>query len=639
LPFSILLVFFPFAEWYDAVFGCQLLEDGPMRRAMWMALAGVMTSFALVAAQTPDDAILERMKKDIFHLASDELQGRGVETKGNFLAGDYIAKQFADAGLKPGGPKGEWFQSFEIAGGAKLDGVNTLTLRGPESKESSLKIGKEFQVMGVTGSGKASGELFFAGFGITVKDDKKFSYDDFKDADVKGKVVVVLRHTPRWNVTDKEKAFPNKDENAGLDRKVAQAATHKAAAVIVVNDLAEAKTDDLLTFEYLASASQVAIPVAQVKRSVIDEVFRSALNMSLEEIEKKIGEDLKPQSQPLKGWSVAIETHTKRTAIPARNVVGVLEGNGPLAKETVVLGAHYDHLGMGGRGSREKGGGKGQIHHGADDNASGTTTLIELARRFGGMKERQGRRLVFLAFSGEELGLLGSRHYTNKEPLFPLESTVGMVNLDMVGRSTEDPKTKKEKLTIHGSGTAKGLDKLLEKTNPGFQISLKPEGTGPSDHDSFFRKSIPVVFFFSGFHDDYHKPSDTADKINIPAMKKIADYAQAITADFASEATRPVFVKAEGKPTPSGGGKGPRLGIMPDYDEAKNGLLVGGVTPGGAASKAGVKDGDLIVEIGGRPVTNISTYMAIMGDQKAGQPVEIGLMREGKKLKLQVTPQ
>ncbi|MBX9679128.1 MAG: M28 family peptidase [Gemmataceae bacterium] len=610
-----------------------------MRLAIWLALLGAGTTCALAAADTPDNAILERMKKDIFFLASDECQGRGVETKGNFLAGDYIAKQFADAGLKPGGAKGEWFQPFEIAGSAKLEGTNTLALKGPQAQETTLKIGKDFQVMGVSGSAKVTAELFFVGFGITVKDDKKFTYDDYKDTDVAGKIVVMLRHTPRWNATEKDAAFPNKDEHAGLDKKVALASTRKAAGVIIVNDATEIpRKDDLLNFDYLASASPVAIPVAQVKRNVIDGVFRSALNMSLEEIEKKIDLDLKPQSQALPGWSIAIETSAKRIAIPARNVVGVLEGNGPNAKETVVIGAHYDHLGLGGRGSREKGGGKGQIHHGADDNASGTTSILEVARRFGAMKDRQGRRLVFIAFSGEELGLLGSRHYC-KEPLYSLESTVGMVNLDMVGRVSEDPKTKKEKLTIHGSGTAKGLDKLLEKINPGFQLSLKPEGTGPSDHDSFFRKSIPVVFFFSGFHDDYHKPTDTADKINLSGMKKIADYAQSITTAWADEPARPVFVKAEGKSTPTSGAKGPRLGIMPDYEEGKQGLLVGGVTPMGPASKSGVKEGDLIVEIGGRPVTNISTYMAIMGDQKAGQPVELGILRDGEKMKVQVTPQ
>ncbi len=307
-----------------------------------------------------------------------------------------------------------------------------------------------------------------------------------------------------------------------------------------------------------------------------------------------------------------------------------------------MIGAHYDHLGFGGMGSRspkEK-----AIHHGADDNASGTSAMMELARRFAGHKDRQGRRLVFMAFTAEESGLIGSRYYTNRDPLFAIKDTVTMVNLDMVGRLRADPKSNKDKLTVEGTGTAKGFDAMLEKLNPGFQLIKKPGGNGPSDHDSFYNQKIPVVFFFTGFHDkgsdDYHKPSDTSDKVNIPGMDRIVDYAEKVIAQLASDAARPEYVAIASAFTPSpGAGKGPRLGIMPDYEEDKPGVLVSGLSKDGPADKGGLKAGDLIVSIAGRPVTNLNAYMTIMGQQKSGQPLEVSVIRGDKKLLLKVVPQ
>jgi hypothetical protein len=214
----------------------------------------------------------------------------------------------------------------------------------------------------------------------------------------------------------------------------------------------------------------------------------------------------------------------------------------------------------------------------------------------------------------------------------------------MVGRLRADPKTEKDKLTIEGTGTAKGFDAVLEKLNPGFQLNKKPGGFGPSDHDSFCRQNIPVVFFFTGFHDkgadDYHRPTDTADKVNVAGMDKIVDYAEQVIVKLSTDPKRPEFVAVGSSFTPSpGAGKMARLGIMPDYDEAKPGVLVDDVSKGGPAEKAGVKAGDLIVEIAGRPVTNLQTYMAIMGQQKAGETLDVTVTRGGKKMQLKVVPQ
>ena len=323
--------------------------------------------------------------------------------------------------------------------------------------------------------------------------------------------------------------------------------------------------------------------------------------------------------------------------LPLKNVVGVLEGSGDLASETVVIGAHYDHLGYGGGGSLA-GTKKMAIHHGADDNGSGTTSILELARRFADRKNRSGRRLVFMTFSGEELGLLGSAHYC-KNPLFPLAGTVAMVNLDMVGRLTSNPETKKEKLLIEGSGTAKTFDALLNRLNEkyDFQMSKKASGFGPSDHASFYSKEIPVIFYWTGLHSDYHRPSDTSDKINIRGMAKIVDLAEETIDYLAQVAERPQYVKV-GNPMGMGigTGAGPTLGVQPDYSDEMEGLLITAVTDGRPAAKAGLKGNDRIVELDGKPVKNITGYMALMRSYKEGDTIEVGIIRDGRKTALKV---
>ncbi len=610
----------------------------PRARLMHNPLILGLLYLAAVAAHgmAEDDPVLSRMRRDITFLASDEFEGRGPGTAGINKAADYIAGQFAQAGLKPGGVKGTYFQPFTVSGQPKLAGPNSLRLRGPLGQEIELVQGKQFEVMGTSGSGKIAAPLVFAGYGVTASN---INYDDFKGVDVAGKIVVVLRHTPRWS----NKAVPfdgqHKDEHAALIRKQGLAEAAKAAAIILVNDQSEAG-DKLMSFNYIAGlASSAAIPSIQVRRSVLDAIMLSSTGMSLKETEQAIDRDLKPRSMPLAGWTAAVETHVERNIIPVKNVVAVVEGSGPLADQTVVVGAHYDHLGYGGRGSLAPN--KKAIHHGADDNGSGTTTMMELARRFAAVPERQGRRLVFMAFSAEEMGLLGSRHYCNKEPLFPLSQTVAMVNLDMVGRMSADPKTGKSKLIVEGIKTAKNFDNMIAEltSESDLQIIKKPGGTGPSDHDSFYRKDIPVFFFWTGMHKDYHRPTDTSEKINVAGMRRIADLAEKVIMRLATEKARPEYVKVASSFTASPSGKIPRLGIMPNYESEKEGVLIGGVTDGGPAAKAGMKAGDQIIELAGRPVPNLNTYMAVIGQQQRGRPVDITVLRNGKKMNLKVTPQ
>lgn len=336
-------------------------------------------------------------------------------------------------------------------------------------------------------------------------------------------------------------------------------------------------------------------------------------------------------------------------ALEAYNVVGILEGTDAVLKnEAIVIGAHYDHLGKGGMGSLAAN--SKEIHHGADDNASGTSALIELARQFA--KEKKNKRtIIFIAFGGEEEGLLGSRFYVNN-PIFPIEKTVAMLNMDMVGRLNEN------KLTVGGIGTANEWKSLVETKNiieiiqaqldkdapivkgakPLFALQLNEDGFGPSDHSSFYGKQIPVLFFFTGTHFDYHKPSDTADKINYEGLEKIMNYVGEIVRSVDQNPTRPTYKVA---PTSSTGGRmsfNVTIGVIPGYGDGNDGMPLDGVRDGSPAAIAGLKTGDKIVKFAGKEVKNVQDYTKILGELKADTEYEIEIMRGTERLVFKIKP-
>jgi Zn-dependent M28 family amino/carboxypeptidase len=592
-------------------------------------------------AETSSPSI-ERMKKDLSFLASDVCEGRGPETVGINKAADYIATAFKGIGLRPALPDGSYFQNFSIPGTARLGSPNQLALEGPLGQRLELTPGKQFAVCGLTASGKASAGVVFAGYGITAKpgkDDEGPEYDDYAGLDVKGKVVIVLRKTPRFS--SKVPFAPDAERRyAPLVTKIANAEQHKAAALLFVNDHeTAAKSDDLMPFDYAAGGGRAEFPVLHVRRALVDQMLQTSARTTLAELETDIDRDLKPRSVELTGWSAQLCATVDRPEVKVKNILGVLDGKGPLAKEYVVIGAHYDHLGRGDPGSLA--GGSKAIHYGADDNGSGTTAVLELARRFAAQPEREGRSLVFMLFTGEERGLLGSVYYC-KNPVLPLKDTAAMINLDMVGRLRADEKTKKDKLEIGGVGTAKTFEPLLDKLNASYNFDLKKtrSGEGPSDHTSFYRKEVPVFFFFTGMHAQYHRPTDTPDLVNYEGMKKVVDMVEELTADLAAEKERPVWQKTASSGMTPGRAGVPTIRFMPgEYDEDETrGVPVGGVMEGGPADKAGLKKGDWIVEVGGVPVKNMGGYMKAMGAQKGGEPVEMVVMRDGKKITLKVTP-
>lgn len=594
-------------------------------------LAPALALFLLAPALRANDPI-GRMERDLVFLAGEDCEGRGLKTQGIHKAAAYIAAEFQAAGLKPAFPDG-YFQPFAVKESFLEAGPHKLALAGPDGKELDLTFGKTFTVSGLSGKGTVGGGLVFAGFGISS--DK---YDDYKDLDVTNKVVLVLRQNPRARAK-KDVLFTEEEtrKHAPLVEKIKLASKNKAAAIVFLNDKDMAGKDDpLMSFEYASEDGKVGtIPVVHAKRADIDRALAAA-GKSLADLEAAIDKDLKPQSFTLAGWTAKVQTAVGVKEIPAKNVVGYLEGSGPLKDETVVLGAHYDHLGRGERGTKQPG--TNAVHYGADDNGSGTTALMELARRYGARKDREGRRLVFVAFSGEERGLLGSLHYCDK-PAFPLDKTVAMLNMDMVGRVRPDDKDHKDRLVVGGIGTAKSFEKLLDDANAqsGFHLSKDRSGVGPSDHTSFYLAKVPVYFFFTGEHAEYHTPKDRAETINFSGILKVADLVDRMATTIASAKERPEYVAGAGG---SLGGKpgGPKLGVMPRYEESGDGMEISGVMPGGAAEAAGLKKGDKITAIAGKPVKNVQDYMAAMSGLKRGEDVELTVSRDGKTLKVKASP-
>jgi len=612
-----------------------LIMVGRIKHAIGMS-ALLMLCSSLIAADNPidmGDAPTEaRLKVDIFYLASKECEGRGPATQGIDRAANHIANQFKAAGLKALGADNSFFQPFTIPG-MILDAPAKLAFRGPGESKIEPKAG-EFTANALTTGGELKDvPVVFAGYGIKSGELK---YNDYDNLDVRDKLVLVLRDTPKAGKAEAKTWEPL----GSLTKKIQTAEKEGAAGLVFVNDSATAD-DELPDHSWLAYQRQPTgkIPVYHLARKVAESLFEKS-DKSLEDREAAIVENLKPESGDLKGVTASGQIKATFGKIPLKNVVGVVEGNGPLANETIVVGSHYDHLGYGGTGGSLARVKKPVVHPGADDNGSGTTAMMELARRFASMKDRQGRRVVFMAFSGEELGLFGSKHYC-ENPLLPLDKTVAMLNLDMVGRLPRDMNTGKDLLLVEANTTAKEWNGIVEKLNEkhGFKLKMDSKGIkGDSDHFSFYKKNLPVLFLWTGIHPDYHRPTDVAEKIDLPGMRKIVNIGTDLVKELSTTTSPPKYQKT----TEGGGGgsaRGPRIGIMPDYNSDKEGVLLEGVSDGGPAEKAGLKKGDLIVEVAGKPVKDLMVYLSVMTTQKAGQEVEFVVLRDGKRVTIKVKPE
>ncbi len=594
-----------------------------------------------------DAALKDRLRAAVEWLASPDREGRGPGTKGIDAAGRWVAEQFAAIGLSAGGPDAavDRFQPFAMTLDAKLGpgDRNTCEIVGPAAADGGprvirLELGKDFTPLAAGGSGAFDLPLVFAGYGITAP---KEHYDDYgprkgaaEPLPAKGAAVILLRQEPQKD--DPHSVFDGNQASqyAALTRKVANASEHESGGVVFCDDAA-ADGDTLMAFTRAGDGSEKrSIPVLHVRRGVVEEVVRAALGRGLADIQKSIDDSLEPESATLAGWRIRGSTAIERVETEGRNVIAVLpaaprpDAAADAARETVVLGAHYDHLGFGGPNSAAPG--ENAVHHGADDNASGTALLVEVAR----ILAAEGpfpRRIVFAAFSGEERGLLGSAHYT-ANPVVPLADTVAMVNLDMVGRLDGD------KIVVHGTGTGTGLEPLVDRlvAARGLTAAKEPGGFGPSDHSSFYARKIPVLHIFTGSHTDYHRPTDTAEKINYDGMVRLARLVADVVRELATAPDRPGYVEVASKQFARGGDR-PYFGSIPDFGKPGKGYAISGASKDSPAARGGLKGGDVIVRIGTSAVTGLEDFDSALRKHKAGDKVPVVVLRDGAEVTLEVT--
>ncbi len=652
-------------------------------------------------AQAPAlSADLSRLRAHVSHLASDRLEGRRTGTRGAQEAARYIAEEFRRLMLAPGGnwdgpasrdrvEPHQYLQEFPYVAAVELGRANALKLNEPvgdKQETVELRAGEDWMPLGFSAGARVeAAPVAFAGFGVTAPEQ---AYDDYAAADVKGKVALALSGTPdapgnphgrfaRWG----EPRF-----------KAAAARAAGAVGLVLVARELNFKDDKLSRLSYdNAGGGDAGLPVLVVSRQAAAKLFGLQSAEALADFEQmarmlktpsRFFQDTHDMGRLTRG-TLSVTTDLVRRNAPAANVVGVLSGSDPKLKdEVIVVGAHYDHLGTGGEGSlaaRE-----GEIHHGADDNASGTAALLELARLLSAEREKMRRTVVFVAFGGEEEGLLGSSFYVNN--MKPGQgAVVAMLNMDMVGRLRGDS------LHVGGVGTASEWRRILGEANRAFDVRLDPsltgsapakpeageatpqrtktaeppvivtgsngraavtaqpverfqlrlgeDGFGPSDHASFYLKKIPVLFFFTGAHEDYHKPSDTADRVNYEGLARVLEFVRHIVGSLQAAEARPSFVSVA---APAGDarrtGFSVYLGTIPAYGDSGDGLKLEGVRDGSPAASAGLRAGDRIVKLAGRDVRNIQDYTLALSGMQAGREYEVEIVRGSERLTLKLTP-
>lgn len=579
---------------------------------LWIA---VFVSVALAIADVPTVSV-SNLQSHIKTLASPEMAGRLAIAPGGHRAGEYIARMFEAYGLEPKGTDG-YFQDFEMTIGYVPGKEAALRFDLPDGARWEVPA-EAFRPSNLSDNRTSEGEVVFVGYGLSLQEP---AYDDYAGVDVQGKIVAILRGAPEW--LDSSTA----QRVARLSAKLRTAFEKGASGVLLLN----LPDQPLLPLGMRGRAGIVSGAVMNVSAEVANRMLQSA-KISVSEAVAYINTTKQPISTLLPvRVSMTVQLEPRKGM--ARNVVGFLPGADPNKRdEVIVIGAHYDHLGYGEVGSLAFE--PGEIHHGADDNASGTAGLLELARLLSLQREKLPRSILFIAFSGEEEGLVGSAYYVRNATI-PTDKIVAMINLDMIGRMNGD------RLFISGLGSSPQWEEILKSANTdGLTLNLGQASTGGSDHTSFFMANIPVLFFFTGMHPDYHRPSDTWEKINYEGQAKLVAMAERVARHLAQREERIAFSRPSQAPQQAGsrGGFRVRIGLIPEYTEENKGVLLAGVVPGSPAEKVGLKSGDRIVAVMGKRVNSIEELTQLYDQMEPGKPVEFTVVRNGQEMKIEVVP-
>jgi len=588
-----------------------------MTKILKLTLVAFLFAFNLANAFPVDSLELARnnevTKEELFQhlkfLSDDKLEGRFPGSQGDIESRNYVISEFKKYGLKPGNGE-DYLQYFSFQREFKITDNNYAYLFSGD-KVWKLFIEKDWYPVSYTENGKFNAGLVFAGYGINID-----SFNEYKDIDVKNKFIIIFKGAPEF----KDKKIP---EYLAKDRyKISVAKELGAKGVIFVYP--PSADDDYIDLSLIDDLSQKSgLPVIQVKRSVINDLFENE-GINFEDIYKDINISSSPGSIELKNGRIEAQVEITKKDIETTNILGFLEGSDPALKnEVIVIGAHYDHLGYGYRNSLDDSKVR-KIHNGADDNGSGTVGVLELAQKISANKDLFKRSVLFMCFGAEEQGLLGSDYFV-KSDLFKSYNIVSMINLDMIGRMENNV------LVVNGTGTSDIWENLLKDANSNynFSLSLGKEGFGGSDHSSFNTKKIPVLFFFSGIHSDYHRSTDDYWKINYEGQENILKYVYDVSKLVANLDMKPVYIEVTENNQPTRTTFKMTLGVIPDFSYNDNGFKISGVKQGGLAEKAGMQSGDIIIKFMGKDIKNIYDYTAALGDMKKGEKVDVVYIRDG----------
>ncbi len=584
---------------------------------IWLLVS--ISSMASCQTNQPNkyDITKNDLYKHVDFLASDSLKGRYPGTPYDKVSAKYIKDLFDSDGLKPLGDKG--YQFMDIIVDQKSGEKNSLAINGVEQVFEN-----NFTTLSFSSSTTLETSVVFIGYGFKINN-QNLLWNDYQAVDVTNKWVLVLRGDPEPDSITSEFSNQSSDRN-----KTLIARDQGAKGVILVSGNSWDSKDQLVTMN--ERGYDIGIPVIQVKRNVANTILNG--NGKIEALEKQLIADRHSHSIELTTQIKAttdVIVQTKTT----QNVIALLEGSDEnLKKEYIVVGAHFDHLGMGGKNTSSRKPDTIAVHNGADDNASGVAALLEIAQKLASNKNKIKRSIVFVAFAAEEMGLIGSQKFVESE-IIPNKSIVAMINIDMVGRMN------KKELQISGTKTSTESESILKSLNADSLLTLafSPEGYGPSDHASFYNKNIPVFAFTTGVHLDYHTPFDDIDKINFEGMVLTSNYIYSLCVELSNRNKKLFFQEAGSKSRPMRNGRGfkVRLGIMPDVSGiSNNGLKAISVSKDNPAYRAGMKSGDIITAINGKPVKNIQDYMFRLSELKAGMTVSVEIKRGEQKLVLLV---